>query len=78
MVHGPAAVYCEFPHIGSFTLDPIDDQTPIFLHNHALSIDINDHELGGLSPTSIIGPSKIYTTAIDYICANPATLQLVR
>jgi hypothetical protein len=34
----------------------IDDQTPIFLHNHALSIDINDHELGGLSPTSIKVP----------------------
>jgi Phosphotransferase enzyme family len=66
--------HCEFPYIGSLTLDPIDDQTPIFLHNRALSIDINDHELGGLSPTSIIGPSKIYTTAIDYIYAQTQLL----
>ncbi len=66
--------HCEFPHIGSLTLDPIDDQTPIFLKNRALSIDINDHELGGLCPTSIIGPSKIYTTAIDYIYAQTRLL----
>ncbi|KAH6717298.1 hypothetical protein BKA61DRAFT_642467 [Leptodontidium sp. MPI-SDFR-AT-0119] len=66
--------YCEFPHIGSLTLDPIDDQTPIFVHNRALSIDINDQELGGLSPTTIMGPSKIYTTAIDYIYAQTQLL----
>jgi hypothetical protein len=66
--------HCEFPHIGSLTLDPMDDQTPVFAHNRALSIDINDHELGGLSPTSIIGPSKIYTTAIDYIYAQTQLL----
>ncbi|KAH9221427.1 hypothetical protein DL95DRAFT_403254 [Leptodontidium sp. 2 PMI_412] len=66
--------YCEFPHIGSLTLDPIDDQTPIFVHNRALSIDINDQELGGLSPTTIKGPSKIYTTAIDYIYAQTQLL----
>jgi hypothetical protein len=66
--------HCEFPHIGSLTLDPIDDQTPVFLRNRALSIDINDHELGGLSPTSIMGPSKIYTTAIDYLYAQTQLL----
>ncbi|RDL33120.1 uncharacterized protein BP5553_08559 [Venustampulla echinocandica] len=66
--------HCEFPHIGSLTLDPIDDRTPIFVHNRALSIDINDHELEGLSPTSIIGPSKIYRTAIDYIYAQTQLL----
>jgi hypothetical protein len=71
--------YCEFPYIGSLTLNPINDQTPIFLHNCALSININDYKLGGLSPTSIISLSKIYTTAIDYIYTqNPATLQSVR
>jgi hypothetical protein len=59
--------HCEFPHIGSLTLDPVDDQTTIFGHNRTLSIDINDHELGGLNATSIISPTKIYTTAIDYI-----------
>ncbi|RFU31554.1 hypothetical protein B7463_g4775, partial [Scytalidium lignicola] len=58
---------CEFPHIGSLTLDPSDDQTPIFAHNRGLDININDYELGGLDATSIIGPSKIYTTAIDYL-----------
>ena len=65
---------CEFSHIGSLTLDPIDDETPIFSHNRPLSIDINDQELGGLSPTSIIGPSKIYTTVIDYIYAQTQLL----
>ena len=59
--------HCEFPHIGSLALDPMDDQTPIFAHNRALSIDINAYEVGGLNTTSIIGPNRIYTTAIDYI-----------
>jgi len=40
---------------------------PRSLHTIALSIDINDHELGGLNATSIVGPGKIYTTAIDYV-----------
>jgi hypothetical protein len=59
--------HCEFPYIGSLTLDPIDDQTPIFARNRLLSIDINDHEVGGLNATSIIGPNRIFTTAINYI-----------
>lgn len=59
--------HCEFPHIGSLTLDPVDDQTPIFARNRALFIDINDYEVGDLNATSIIGPKKIYTTAIDYM-----------
>jgi hypothetical protein len=59
--------HCEFPHIGSLTLDPADDQTPIFARNRPLSIDINDHEVGGLNAASIIGPNRIFTTAIDYI-----------
>lgn len=59
--------HCEFPHIGSLTLDPTDDQTPIFAYNRPLSIDINDHEVGGLNSTSIIGPNRVFITAIDYI-----------
>jgi len=59
--------HCEFPHIGSLTLDPMDDQSPIFARNRPLSIDINDHEVGGLNAASIIGPNWIFTTAIDYI-----------
>ena len=59
--------HCEFPHIGFLTLDPVDDQALNFARNRALSIDINDHEVGGLNATSNIGPHRIYTTAIDYI-----------
>ncbi len=59
--------HCKFPGIGSLTLDPVDDQIPIFKYNRVLSININDHELGGLNAISIIGLTRIYTTAIDYI-----------
>jgi hypothetical protein len=49
------------------TLDPADDQTPIFARSRPLSININDHEVGGLNSASIIGPNQIFTSAIDYI-----------
>ena len=59
--------HCKFPHIASLTLDPADNQTPIFAHNRPLSIDINDYEVGGLNAANIIGPNRIFTTAIDYL-----------
>ena len=53
--------------ITSILISTSYNQTPIFARNHALSIDINDHEIEGLNATGIIGPHRIYKTAIDYI-----------
>jgi hypothetical protein len=56
----------EFDHIGSLTLDE-HDKSWIFADNRPLTIDINDHQIGGLDAASIVGPQRTHTSTIDYV-----------